>query len=97
MTATDLKLPLPETDLSRILRKYGVTGAKLFGSYARGEQTRDSDLDIFIECQPGTSLFDIFDLQAELEKQAGVKIDLVTKINPNFAEYIKPDFVDITL
>lgn len=43
------------------------------------------------------SLFDVFDLQAELEKQTRVKVDLVTQINPNFAEYIEPDLIDIKL
>lgn len=97
MTITNLQLPVSETELSYILRKQGVMRAKLFGSYARGEQTPKSDLDIYVECRPGTSLFDIFDLQAELEKRANTKVDLVTKINRHFAEYIEPDFIDFRL
>lgn len=95
VTIANIQLPLRESELIHILRKHGVISAKLFGSYARGEQTPSSDLDIYVECRPGTSLFDIFDLQTELEKHANIKVDLVTKINPHFAEYIKPDFVDI--
>jgi predicted nucleotidyltransferase len=97
MLSTDVKLPINEKALANILRKHGVVEAKLFGSYARGQQRPDSDLDIYIVCQPGMSLFDVFDLQAELEKQTRVKIDLVTQINPNFAEYIEPDLIDIKL
>lgn len=97
MLSTDVKLPLPEQDLIDTLKKYGIKKAKLFGSYARGEQRPDSDLDLYIQCSPGTSLFDVFDLQHELEQQTGIKVDLATKINPNFIEYIEPDFIEIKL
>jgi hypothetical protein len=97
MITADLDLPIPLDKLRQTLRKYGAIQASVFGSYARGEQTPKSDLDMYIRCRPGVSLFDIFDLQADLEKQSGVHIDLVTKINPNFAEYIEPDLVSIGL
>ena len=97
MTITDLELPIPLDTLSRTLREYGVIQASVFGSYARGEQTPQSDLDLFVRCRAGVSLFDIFDLQAELERQTKIPIDLVTKINPHFSEYIEPDLVEIKL
>lgn len=97
MSTADLQLPLPLDELRRILRDHGVVGASVFGSYARGEQTSKSDLDLFIKCRRGTSLFEVFDLQAELEKYAGVPVDLATKINPHFAEYIEPEMVEIKL
>ncbi len=97
MISASIDLPLSEHSLVNILRKHGVKKAKLFGSYARGENKPDSDLDLYIECRQGTSLFDVFDLQNELEEKAGIKVDLVTKINPNFLEYIEPDMVDISL
>lgn len=97
MTITALDLPIPIEQLRRTLREYGVIEASVFGSYARGEQTPESDLDLFIRCKSGVSLFDVFDLQKALEEQVGKRIDLVTKINPHFAEYIEPDLVDIKL
>jgi predicted nucleotidyltransferase len=95
MSTSDLELPISLDKLRQILRDHGVIQASVFGSYARGEQTPKSDLDLFVRCRPGVSLFDVFDLQAELEQQAGVAVDLVTKINPHFSEYIEPDLVDI--
>ncbi len=97
VTITELELPITLGKLRRILHKHGVIQASVFGSYARGEQTPQSDLDLFIRCQPGVSLFDVFDLQAELERQTGVSIDLVTKINTHFSEYIEPDMIEIDL
>lgn len=53
----------------------------LFGSYARGEDTEDSDIDIFVEC-------DKEDLElAKFEKGLGRKIEL--HFNKNFASYPK--------
>jgi predicted nucleotidyltransferase len=43
------------------------------------------------------SLFDVFDLGTELEKQTDVKVDLVTKINRNFKEYIEPELIDFAI
>lgn len=97
MTTKELQLPISPPELARLLKRGGVTQAFVFGSYARGEQTAQSDLDLFVRCKPGVSLFDIFGLQAEIERQTGVRVDLVTKINPHFSEYIKPDLVPIKL
>jgi len=97
MPSTALNLPLSMDELRKTLRRYGIIEAKVFGSYARGEQTSKSDLDLYIRCKAGTSLFDVYDLKAELEQQAGVSVDLVTKINPHFSEYIEPDFIKIEL
>lgn len=95
MTTTDMQLPITPEVLRATLRKHGVISASVFGSYARGEQTPQSDLDLFIKCGPGTSLFDVFDLNNELEQLAGTKVDLVTKISRNFREYIEPELIDL--
>jgi len=97
MTTADLSLPISLDIIRQTLREYGIVQASLFGSYARGEQTSQSDLDILVRCRPGMSLFDVFDLQAKLEKQTGVKVDLVTKLNRHFSEYIEPDLIDLDI
>jgi len=38
-----------KSKVKRILKKNGVVKAGIFGSYARGEQTKESDIDILIE------------------------------------------------
>ena len=93
----NLDLPLSVDRLSKILRNHGVIKAFVFGSFARGEQTPNSDLDLFIQCRSGASLFDVFDLQVDLEQQSGLTVDLVTKINPHFLEYIEPELIEINL
>jgi predicted nucleotidyltransferase len=95
MTASALQLPITMDKLVDTLRKYGVTEASVFGSYARGEATEASDLDLLVSYKPGTSLFDTIDLQDELEKITKKKIDIASKLHPRFEPYITPDLVKI--
>jgi uncharacterized protein len=62
----------------RLSTKYGLSKLAIFGSYARNQQTDDSDLDILVEFdRPIGSEF--IDLADELEQLLRVKIDLVSK------------------
>ena len=61
-----------------ILRKNKITKAGIFGSYARGKQKKNSDIDILIEPHSKMSLLDISGLKIELEKPLGKKVDLVS-------------------
>lgn len=60
-----------------ILKKYGVTRASLFGSVVRGEETKESDIDILVEVPDSKSLFDMMDIQFELEDALKKKVDLI--------------------
>ncbi|MBU1622413.1 MAG: nucleotidyltransferase domain-containing protein, partial [Nanoarchaeota archaeon] len=53
-----------------LLKKYGVVRAGIFGSYARGEQKKKSDLDLLIEVKKKSkfSLFDLVGLEMKLEQ-----------------------------
>lgn len=58
-----------------VLKSYNVTKAGIFGSYARGEQKKNSDVDILIEM--GGSLIELIQLKTKLEKEVGKKVDVV--------------------
>jgi len=60
----------------KILKKHGVRKAGIFGSYARGEQTKNSDIDILIEFNG--SLLDLVGMEMEIKKAIKKKIDLLT-------------------
>ncbi len=64
-----------------VLKRHGIMRAAVFGSYARGEYKKTSDIDILIEYVPETrkTYFDIIDLKNELEAVLEKKVDLVTK------------------
>ena len=65
----------------------------IFGSYARNEQTEDSDLDILVSFKETISLLDLVGLEQELSEILGIKVDLVTErsVNPRLKKYIYQD------
>ena len=64
--------------------KNAIRSVSLFGSYSKGTSTPSSDVDLFLDVDDGFSLFDLADLQIELEKTIGKKVDLVTKSDDEF-------------
>jgi predicted nucleotidyltransferase len=82
-----------ETALVSILSKYGVQKIGLFGSYARGEERTDSDLDVLVEFEKRKSLLTLVRIERELSEHIGVKVDLLTEqaISPYMVERIKAD------
>jgi len=79
------------TEITEILRvqkpylaeKYGVTEIGVFGSYVRGRQRPDSDVDILIELArpPRISLLGLVALEYYLTDALGVKADIAIKKN----------------
>lgn len=60
-------------------KKYPLESIFLFGSYARGEQTAKSDVDLFVTFSGTVTLFDFLDLKKDLEDYLGLKVDLTTQ------------------
>jgi len=61
-----------------ILKKYGVVRAGIFGSYARGEQKKNSDIDILVKIKNrGLTLLGFIHLKYEIEDVLKKRVDLV--------------------
>ena len=63
-----------------LAKQYGISKMSLFGSYARGTATENSDVDLLIDTE-GTAIKSLLDLAAvycELEEALGKPIDLLT-------------------
>ena len=73
-------------NLPALKAKYPLQSLAVFGSYSRGTETPNSDLDVLYEAQPDTflDLHQYLDLQRELVQITKIKVDLVNKkyINP---------------
>ena len=66
------------TAVSRVLARYDVREAYLFGSFARGEQAPDSDIDLRLVCGNTMTFGALYELSHELENELGRKVDIVT-------------------
>ena len=83
--------------VSRVLARYDVRQAYLFGSFARGEQTPDSDIDLRLVCGNTMTFGTLYELSLELEKELGRKVDIVTnppeRMRPAFRKNLEQDEV----
>lgn len=81
----------------RVLPRYDVREAYLFGSFARGEQTPDSDIDLRLACGDSMTFGALYQLSLDLEDELGRKVDIVTNppqyMQPTFRKNIKQDEV----
>ena len=73
------------------IKKFGAKRIGIFGSYARGEEKEESDLDVLVDFEGGKKTFDNYmDLKFFLEDLFGCKVDLVIReaIKPRLKPYI---------
>lgn len=74
--------------------KYKLRSIALFGSYARGEQTSASDVDVLVDVDPVIGL-GFVDLADTIEARLGVKTDVVPSdgVKPRYRAFIQKDLV----
>ncbi len=65
-------------EILAIAARHGAHNVRVFGSVAKGEAGPESDLDILVEMEPGTSLMDHVALMQDLEDLLGRKVDVVS-------------------
>ena len=58
---------------------YNITEIGLFGSYIRGEENINSDIDILLDHKRGLTFFKLIDLENLLTKTFNVKVDIAFK------------------
>ena len=62
-----------------VLEKYQITKAELFGSFARGEETAESDVDLIVQLGKPTGLFEFVRIERELGHALGRRVDMTTR------------------
>ena len=84
------------SEIQTYLKGENVEKAELFGSFARGDSTSESDIDLLIS-KKGMTLFDILQMEEDLEKITNRKIDIVeySAIKPNLRTYILAHLIPI--
>jgi predicted nucleotidyltransferase len=79
--------------ISSFLKKEGATKVAIFGSYARGEEKPESDIDVLVKFSETKGLLTMVRIERELSEFLGVKVDLLTEesISPYLIEGIKKE------
>jgi len=77
-----------------LAKKKRINYLALFGSYARGEESLSSDIDMLVDFDSSVrvSLFDLMKTEDELTQLLGRKVDLVTK--GGVSKFVRPYIMD---
>lgn len=80
-----------------LAERYGVESLEVFGSYVRGEQKPDSDLDLLVTFREAPGLLTFIRIENDLSDALGVKVDLVMKdsLKPAIGENILRETVAV--
>ena len=69
----------------------------IFGSYARGENNQNSDLDILIDFELPLDLLEVIGLEQKLTEKLSTKVDLITlrSLNSQLKAYVEKDLIPL--
>ena len=87
-----------KTRLLPVMAKHNIHEIYLFGSYARGEATNKSDVDIYCESGDVRTLIDQGFFEEELEKALGKEVDIVfigSRMDDYFREQLEGDLIKL--
>ena len=60
-----------------ITKRYGVGNVRVFGSFSRGQERKNSDIDLLIDLPEGMTLLDLAGLKIDLEDALKRSVDVV--------------------
>src|SRR3989338_4807876 len=83
-----MSIHLPIQQINTVCKQEGITFLGLFGSYARNEETKKSDIDFLVEFDETKSLFELARVKHAFESLVLRKVDLVLK--KNIKDRLKP-------
>lgn len=81
--------------LPELQKRFGIKSMGIFGSYVRGEQRPDSDLDVLVNYEELPSLIEFIRLEDYLSQLTGIEVDLVMAdgLKPRIGERILQEVV----
>lgn len=93
-TVNDIKKILEEQKPD-LATRFSVKELGIFGSYVRGEEQDQSDLDILVEFKDSVGLLAFMKLESYLAELIGIKVDLVMKsaLKPRIGKHILQEVI----
>jgi len=86
-----------ESRKEELKEKYNIREIGIFGSYVKGDQSGDSDLDVLVDFEEVPGLLQFIEIENYLSDILDVKVDLVMKdsLKPVIGRYILNETVTI--
>lgn len=86
-----------ESSKDQINREFKAKVLGIFGSYVRGDETPESDLDVLVRFREGATLFDLVGLADYLEGKLGIKVDVVSEraVRPELKQNLLEEVVAV--
>ena len=93
----DEVLGLLQAHKAALADRFGVTSLALYGSFARGQATSESDVDIIVEFDPPPDWRRYFGAQFYLEDILGRTVDLAAagEVRPEILPYVERDLIHV--
>jgi uncharacterized protein len=82
-------------EILEIARRYGVFDIRIFGSVARGDARKGSDVDLLVDIEDDRSLLDLGGFDMALRDFLGCDADIGTEIKPRLREHIEAEAVPL--
>jgi len=79
VTTKEEILKILEEELPLLRQKYGISKIGLFGSYSRGDQDAESDIDLIVQFERPIGFFKFVAIEEYLKEKLGGKVELVTE------------------
>lgn len=94
---TQLLQNLQKNDFKTMYEERGINYLGLFGSFARGEESQQSDVDLLIDFDSTKSLFDLANIKLYFQEKLGRKVDLSMRghIKESLKPYINKDLITV--
>ena len=88
-----MKLLIDQTTLNKVCEENAISYLAVFGSHARGDETKNSDIDLLVDYSTSKSMFDHVRTQRKLKEILGREVDLVTRksLSPYISDYVNKD------
>jgi predicted nucleotidyltransferase len=95
MTDTEGIMEKIKEEMPYLRERYKVKNVGIFGSYIRGDNNKESDVDILVEFHEPPTLLEFVALERHIAELAGRKVDLVMKtaLKPGIGERILQEVV----
>ncbi len=83
------------SEILEIAGRHGASNVRIYGSVARGVAGPESDIDMLVDMEDGSSLLDLAALHLELEDLLGFPVEIATDVKPRLRERVHAEAVGL--